>query len=207
MAEVNNAPEVDDNNTTNTPQEPNTQTMDDVMQELARLKADLAAERADNTKNKAARDKLAKANGELTKSLRAKQTAEEQQAEADREKAEAEAQEHQELLDFKRRTLAKDRYLMQGMSVEMAAKAADAEIQGDMDLLSQIQKQVREADIEAELKAAKDKWIKERPQVNAGTGEDGASGITLATFNRMSYQQRVDFKHKYPDEYAKFTGK
>ena len=51
------------------------------------LLAQLAAERAANAKNKQALDKALKEKGDVTKALRAKQTAEEQEAEA---KAEAE---------------------------------------------------------------------------------------------------------------------
>ena len=72
-----------------------------------------------------------------------------------------------ELEEFKRKTEAKERYLMQGMSVEMATKAADAEVSGDMEALTDIQRQ----HTEATLKAARAEWQKSIPQPNFGTGE------------------------------------
>lgn len=128
------------------------------------LMAQLATERANAAKNKAAIDKLTKQNGDLTKSLRAKQTAEEQEAEA---KAEQEAQQKayvEELETYKRTNEAQKRYALQGMDAEMAAKAAEAEISGDMDALSDIQKQYT-----AQLLKENDaKWMKQTPQPHAG---------------------------------------
>ncbi len=142
------------NTDTNTPTTP---TVEELM-------AQLATERANSAKNKAALDKALKDNGNLTKSLRAKQTAEEQEAEA---KAEQEAQQKayvEELETYKKTNEAQKRYALQGMNAEMAAKAAEAEISGDMDALSDIQKSFT-----AQLLKENDaKWMKQTPQPHAG---------------------------------------
>ena len=65
-------------------------TVDSLMAELAQLKAESA-------KNKAALDKALHSNGELTKQLRAKMTASEQEAEVKREAEEAQANRIKEL--------------------------------------------------------------------------------------------------------------
>ncbi len=100
-------------------------------------------------------------------SLREFQTAEQRKASEDQEAKEALEAEHARLQDFERRTLAKERYLMQGMSVEMASKAADAEVSGNMDELANIQKQ----HTESTLKSARAEWQKSIPQPQFGTGE------------------------------------
>lgn len=134
---------------------------------IQELMAEIARMKVEEQKQKKALDKALQEKGEVTKALRAKQTAAELEDEAKREEEER----HQEyvagLEEFKRKTEAKERYLMQGMSVEMAKKAADAEVSGDMDALADIQKQ----HTEAQLKAAKADWQKSIPQPQFGTGE------------------------------------
>jgi hypothetical protein len=142
--ETNNEPEV---------------TVESLMAEMAQIKAEYA-------KNKAALDKALKEKGEITKLYRAKQTAEEQEAEA---KEEAEKQQKAYISDletFKRTAEAKARYALQGMGEELAVKAAEAEISGDMDALATIQKQ----HTEALIKQREAEWLKSRPQPQAGTG-------------------------------------
>ena len=99
-------------------------TMDGLMAQLATLKVE-------NARNKAALDKQMKANGELTKQLRAKMTAAEQEAEEKKAREEEQKQLINDLTDFKKRAEAKDRYLLMGMSAEFAKKAADAEVKGE----------------------------------------------------------------------------
>lgn len=131
------------------------------------LMAELARMRVNEQKMKKELDKALKEKGEVTKALRAKQTAAELEDEAKREEEERHQAYVSELEEFKRKTEAKERYLMQGMSVEMATKAADAEVSGDMEALTDIQRQ----HTEATLKAARAEWQKSIPQPNFGTGE------------------------------------
>ncbi len=135
-------------------------TMESLMEEIARLKTS-------EQKTKLALDKALKEKGALTKQYRDVLT-ETQQAKIDKETADEEHRQYvSELEEFKKKTLAKERYLMQDMPVEMAEKAAEAEVSGDMDALANIQKQFRETS----LKNARAEWQKSIPQPQFGTGQ------------------------------------
>jgi hypothetical protein len=198
MAEVNQNPnaevdtqqnDVSQNEQQNEPKaEP---TIESLMAEIAQLKADGA-------RNKTALDKALKEKGEITKLYRAKQTAEEQEAEAKKEAEEQQKSYIAELETFKKTAEAKARYALQGMSEELAVKAAEAEIDGDMDALATIQKQYTETLI----KQREAEWMKSRPQIQSGGDE---SDISKAEFSKMGYQQRVEFKQKNPELYKKYT--
>lgn len=127
---------------------------------LESLNADNAKLRAELAKNKLALDKALHNNGELTKQLRAKMTAQEQEDEAKRQEAEAFKTHMAELENFKKKTEAKERYMTIGMTAELAKEAADAEVAGDMDTLTAVYKKYNEAS----LKASRDEWIKTRPE-------------------------------------------
>ena len=136
-----------------------TQTAESVNAQLAEAQAEIAK----------LKNSLSKANSEAAdykKQLRAKQTVQEQEDEAKREAKEQQDAYMKDLEQFKARTLAEKRYRLQGMTEEMADKAAQAEIDGDMDTLATIQKQ----HTDAALKAAKAEWQKSIPEVNRGTG-------------------------------------
>lgn len=131
----------------------------ELLSQIAQLKADFA-------RNKNALDKALKEKGDLTKQLRARMNAEEQEEAA---KAEAEEQRKayiSELESYKQKNEAKERYLLQGMTAELAIKAAEAEVTGDMDALADIQRQ----HTDALIKAKEAEWKKSRPAVNAGEG-------------------------------------
>lgn len=166
---------------------------------LEEIMAEAAAERAAKEKNKVALDKALKEVKELKESLRKKMTAQEQEDDAKREQEEQHKAYVASLEEFKHRTEAKDRYLMQGMSVEMAEKAAKAEVEGDMDMLATIQRQ----HTESLIKAKEAEWKKSRPPVNAGM--DGEFSVTKEQFNKMGYAKRVELKNKNPELYKQFT--
>lgn len=148
-------------------------TVDSLMAEMAQLKAE-------NAKNKAALDKALRNNGELTKQLRAKMTASEQEAEAKREAEEAQANRIKDLEEYKAKSEAKERYLAIGMTADLAKEAAEAEVARDMDALTEIYKRHNEAS----LKASMDEWIKSRPEPAAGRGENAEKEDPfLAGFN------------------------
>ena len=131
---------------------------------IEELMTQLATERATNERNKVALDKALKEQGELKKSLRARQTAEEQEAEAKKEQEEQQKSYIAELETFKRTAEARSRYALQGMSAELADKAAEAEIAGDMDALADIQKQ----HTEMLIKQNRAEWLKSSPEPQAG---------------------------------------
>lgn len=138
---------------------------------IEELMTQLATERATNERNKVALDKALKEQGELKKSLRARQTAEEQEAEAKKEQEEQRNNYIAELETFKKTAEAKSRYALQGMSSELSEKAAEAEIAGDMDALADIYKQ----HTDMLLKQEREKLIKTSPEPQAGNAYSGMS--------------------------------
>lgn len=137
---------------------------------LESLNADNAKLRAELAKNKIALDKALHNNGELTKQLRAKMTAQEQEDEAKRIEAESFKTHMAELEAFKKKAEAKERYLTMGMSADFAKEAAEAEVAGDMDALTDVYKRYNDAS----LKAHKDEWLKNRPEPAASREEEAA---------------------------------
>lgn len=138
-------------------------TMESLSADNAKLKAELA-------KQKLALDKALHNNGELTKQLRAKMSAQEQEDEAKRQEAEAFKNHMADLEAFKRKTEAKERYLTIGMGADLAKEAADAEVSGDMDALTAVYKKYNDAS----LKAHRDEWLKSRPEPAVSRDEDAA---------------------------------
>lgn len=100
------------------------------------LMAQLAQEKANNAKLKSDNDKLCTSEGNLRKQLRAKQTAEEQEAEAKAEQAAQRDAYVKELEKFKAVTESSERYLGMGMPSEMAKATAAAEYEGNMDVVT-----------------------------------------------------------------------
>lgn len=100
------------------------------------LMAQLAQEKANNAKLKSDNDKLCTSEGNLRKQLRAKQTAEEQEAEAKAEQAAQRDAYVKELEKFKAVTESSERYLGMGMPTEMAKATATAEFEGNMDVVT-----------------------------------------------------------------------
>ena len=126
------------------------------------LMAQLAAERAEKEKNKLALDKALKEKGDITKQLRAKQTAEEQEAEA-----QAEAQ---RLAEEEREALRKENNRFRAMA---AYKSFDEKtVDKWLEAVSEADHSTLSAIIEAEkqkaVKEAQAEWMKSRPPVNAG---------------------------------------
>lgn len=134
------------------------------------LMAELAQEKAARAKEKAALDKALKEKGDITKQYR-EVLNDAQKAALDKATADEEHKQYvSELEEFKRKTEAKDRYIMQGMTPEMATEAAEAEVEGDMNKLADIQAK----HTEAVVKKAQADWQEsiEQPQVG---GEEYAS--------------------------------
>lgn len=162
--------------------------------EIARLKAELA-------KQKAAIDKATKEAGDYKKQLRAKQTAEEAAAE--------EAQAHQEAMEKELAELRKERAvanaskkaftLVQDESVANAIAEAGYGAE-DFDLLM---------DLVGKAWTAREKALKiEYGKVPApGIGASDGVTITKTQLDGMGYKERLDFATKHPDEYQKLMGR
>lgn len=163
------------------------------------LLAQLAAERAANAKNKQALDKALKEKGDVTKALRAKQTAEEQEAEAKAEAEKLQAEKFENMskeLNHMKAVNAYQKVIGNGKDIDSLIEAvADA----DHSLIAT----VIANEVQRQVKEAKAEWLKSRPAINAGGGEE--STITQEQFNKMNYHERVEFKNKNPELYKKFT--
>lgn len=164
--------------TTNAEQEVKTPSIEELMTELAKEKAERAKLKnsLDNASSEAAKYK---------KALREKQSAEEIQTE---EKLKAQEEHNKyvaELEAFKRKAEAKARYALQGMNEELATQAAEAEVSGDYDLLAKVHKQ----HTEALLKAKEAEWLKNRPDPNVGNdgGGDVEKDPFLAGFGKTHF--------------------
>ena len=143
------------------------------------LMTQLAQERANNAKLKNNFDKTSSELANAKKQLKAKQTAEEQQAEAEREAEEEHKKYVKGLEDTIKMTNATNRYLALGMSADMAKDTAQAELDGDMDKVTENMGKFADATV----KAKQDEWLKSRPEVNAGQGEEKETDLFLKGFN------------------------
>lgn len=132
--------------------------------------AEIAQAQAEAKKLKAERDAALKKAGDITKQYRAKLSEAELAAEQQAEKDEEHKAYVAELENYKRTNEAIKRYQLQGMDSELAAKAAKAEIDGDMDALADIQTQ----HTKALIKAKEAEWKASRPRVNMGDGEENS---------------------------------
>lgn len=165
-------------------------------QDIADLVKRIAELEVTNKRYKASIDKSRSENKKLTEQLRARMSVDEQ-AEIDRKEAEEQQKEYiKSLENFMNVAKAKARYALQGMDSEMAEQAAEAEINGDMDALADIQKK----HTELALKKAEAEWIKSRPQVSAGG--NGSVNVTQEQFNAMGIQERTKLFREHPDVYS-----
>lgn len=159
-------------------QEPNN-TPEEKEPTVEELMAQLAQERANNAKLKNSFDKASSELANTKKQLREKQSAEEQEEEAKKEAEEEHKKYVQGLEDTIRMTNATNRYLAIGMSGEMAKDTAKAELENDMEKVTENMSKFKDASI----KAAESEWLKSRPPVNAGQGEGEETDLFLKGFN------------------------
>lgn len=155
MAEVENTNVVENNAST---QEPS----------VNELKERLAALEAERDKNKAALDKALKDNGNLTKSLRAKQSEEEQKAEADAEAMRLKDEELETLRAENNRHKALSAY--KSLDEKTVDKLIEAVANADHSAIAKIV----EVEIANAVKKAESTWLADRPRVNAGVGGENA---------------------------------
>ena len=141
-------------------------TIDKLKAELEAERAATKAEKAQRQKDKVALDKALKDVARLTKENREKMSEAEIEAQEKRLEAEHMQEELSELREYRRKNEAKERYLLQGMTAELAVEAAEAEVAGDMDKLADIQHK----HTDSLLKAKEAEWKASRPRVNAGDG-------------------------------------
>lgn len=151
----------------------------DTQPTVEELLSQLAQERAEKTQNKAALDKALREKGDITKQLRAKQTAEEAEAETMAQQQELQKTYVKSLEDKLAIISATDRYRNLGMEAAFAAETAKHEVEGNMEkVTANISKQMK-----LNQDAAYADFIKNRPDVQAGNGDDGkkSKAAELAT--------------------------
>lgn len=152
--------------------------------------AEIAAAQAEAKKAKSERDAALKRAGDATKQLRARMSEVELEAEKKAQEDEEKQAHLKELEAYKAKNEALKRYRIQGMSDELAEKAAQAELDGDMDALTDVQKQ----HTQALIKAKEAEWKASRPQVNVGSGDDSSTMTKeeiLAIPNRDERQMAI----------------
>ena len=167
------------------------------------LLAQLAQDRATNAQNKAALDKALKEKGELTKNLRAKMSAEEQEAEAKKAADEAKDARIQEL-ESKFRTMD---YSKRYMGIGMDEKTAESisELTGELidsdKFFSILGKFVAASNKTAGENAVQD-LIKKNPEIKSGTGEADKNALAKEkareSANRKTGANMDILKHYIP---------
>ena len=189
--------EVLDTKQTNPETEPETKPEEakiDESAELAKLRADLA-------KQKAALDKATKEAGDAKKALRAKQTAEEIAAEE--KKAQDEARD-KELAELRKRFAVAEtsKQIMKFVSDEAASSQIAEDLYGA-------------ADVDAAITAIQKAWTAREKALRLefgkipapGTGSGDGPTITKEQLDATGYLQRVKFANENPQEYERLMGR
>lgn len=167
------------------------------------LLAQLAQERATNAQNKAALDKALREKGELTKNLRAKMSAEEQEAEAKKAADEAKDARIQEL-ESKFRTMD---YSKRYMGIGMDEKTAESisEVTGelpDSDKFFSVLGKFAQSLASSSAESAVQKFLKDRPEIKAGSGSSERNALAKEkareSANRRSGANSDILKHYIP---------
>ena len=177
-------------------EETQTPKVEDLMAELAQVKADMA-------RNKHALDKALKEKGEITKRLREKQTAEEAEAEIkaqeEAERAEREAEKDRIIAQYE----AKAMFAEMGLSGKDLEAAISAKVEGDEKTVYSIIVKHFENKYETALKTEKSEWLGNRPPVNVGVGSN--TTLTQEEFDQMSYTEKAELYNKAIETYKRFS--
>lgn len=160
------------------------------------LSAQIAQLTADRDKYKSANDKLSKESADYKRQLRAKQTAEEQQAE---EKAEADRLQKEELENLKKelnhnKAVNAYKAIQDDKMVETLIEAVSDD---DHNAIADIMEKYANA----RVKEAQAEWMKSRPRVNMG----GEGGITKEQFEAMSLTEKSKLYRENKAEYDRLN--
>ena len=197
MAELGN--DVMDNNEENDAgvnlnDKPTDNSTDDGNVELAKLRAELA-------KQKAAIDKATKEASEYKKALRQRQSAEEIAAEEKRIADEARDKELNEL---------RKRFAVAETSKKVMSFVGDEQISNSV-----AEYLYGAEDIDGAIDAINKAWIAREKKLRMefgrlpapGVGSTEGNTVTKEQLNAMSYTERVNFANTHPDEYNKLMGR
>ena len=175
---------------------PDTPKVEDLLSELAQLKADMA-------RNKNALDRALKEKGEITKRLREKQTAEEVEAEAraeaEAERAEREAEKDRKIAQYEARAM----FAEMGLQGDDLETAINAKIDGDEKTVYSVIVKYFENKFESALKTKESEWLGNRPQVNVGVGE--STTLTKEQFDNLSYKEKVELYNTDRETYNRLS--
>lgn len=174
----------------------NTPTVDELL-------AQLAQERATNAQNKAALDKALKEKGELTKNLRAKMSAEEQEAEAKKAADEAKDARIQELESKFRMMDYSKRYMGIGMDEKTAETLSELTGElSDADKFFSALDKFMKSKIKSAGEEAIQELIKKNPEIKSGTGDSDKNALAKEkakeAANRRSGADMDILKHYIP---------
>lgn len=156
---------------------------------------------AENAKLKREKDKASSEAANYKRQVMASKSQSEQEA---IEKAEAAAKIQEELAELRKESALnklEKSFVALGYSEEMAKQAAEAQYEGNTELLFQIQKKF----FSEKEKTIKSQLMKTMPAPSIGNGE--TISVTKEEFAAMDYKQRVDLFNKYPKVYEELTTK
>ena len=184
------------NNVTENPvvEEPNITT--EKAPTVEELSAQIAQLTADRDKYKSANDKLSKESADYKRQLRAKQTAEEQQAEEQAEAQRIRDEQFEEMRARLNRSEAEKAY-KSVTDDKMVESLIDAVSDADHSAIANI----LEKYASAKVKEAQAEWMKSRPRVNMG----GEGGITKEQFNAMSMAEKSKLYRENKAEYDRLN--
>ena len=206
MAEVmteTNATENQEVNVTETTVDTETHdTSSDVITEPKKSIEDMLSElMAENAKLKREKDKASSDAAKYKKEAMANKSESEQKA---IEKAEADAKIQEELAELRKESAInkfEKNFVALGYSEDMAKQAAEAQYEGNNDILFQLQKKFlteKEKSIKAQL-------MKQMP--SPSIGNDDSISVTKEQFDAMGYKERVELLNNHPKVYEQLTKK
>lgn len=160
------------------------------------LSAQIAQLTADRDKYKSANDKLSKESADYKRQLRARQTAEEQQAEEQAEAQRIRDEQFEEMKARLNRSEAEKAYKAV-TDEKMVESLIDAVSDADHSAIASI----LEKYANAKVKEAQAEWMKSRPRVNMG----GEGGITKEQFDAMSMAEKSKLYRENKAEYDRLN--
>ena len=163
---------------------------------IEELQMQLAEERAKAQKFKSSFDKASSEAAEFKKQLRAKLSEDEQkQLELEEERAK-QAEYIKGLEDFKKMSDATTRYMsVVGMSADLAKLAAEAEINGNMDALTEVYKKHNDV-IKKQMET---EFLKGRPPIN-----NGSNGSAMTVKDILAIKDPVERQNKIAENIELF---
>lgn len=143
---------------------------EELLQELAEVRAREAQAKAEKERLKTSVDSLTKKNKELTVQVRERMTADEQATAEQKAQRDAERQELEDLKKWKTITEATGRYKVLKMDDKMAKECAEAEVNNDFQKITDNYAKHIKAVEKAAAENAINQFLSERPDIKAGAG-------------------------------------